>query len=50
VELPPGADPQELLRELVNSGARLSRFELMEPSLHKIFIDLVGEKADPARA
>jgi ABC-2 type transport system ATP-binding protein len=42
VELAAGADPQELLRELVRSGVRLSRFELVEPSLHKIFIDLVG--------
>jgi ABC-type uncharacterized transport system ATPase subunit len=30
---------------LVGSGARLSRFELQEPSLHKIFIDLVGPDA-----
>jgi ABC-type uncharacterized transport system ATPase subunit len=35
-----------VLRALVQSGVRLSRFELMEPSLHKIFIDLVGR--DPA--
>ena len=42
LELAAGADPQELLRELVQSGVRLSRFELMEPSLHKVFIDLVG--------
>ena len=48
VELAPGADPQELLRLLVASGARLSRFQVMEPSLHKIFMDLVGR--DAARA
>jgi ABC-type uncharacterized transport system ATPase subunit len=30
---------------LVSSGARLSRFELAEPSLNKIFIDLVGPEA-----
>jgi ABC-2 type transport system ATP-binding protein len=47
LELASDADPQELLRGLVQSGARLSRFELMEPSLHKIFIDLVGR--DPAQ-
>jgi ABC-2 type transport system ATP-binding protein len=46
LELAPDADPQELLRGLVEAGVRLSRFELMEPSLHKIFIDLVGR--DPA--
>jgi len=42
LELVPGADPQDLLRALVQSGARLSRFQLVEPSLHKIFVDLVG--------
>jgi ABC-2 type transport system ATP-binding protein len=47
LELVPGADPQELLRALVQSGARLSRFQLVEPSLHKIFVDLVGNAADP---
>jgi ABC-2 type transport system ATP-binding protein len=45
LELAPGADPQQVLRRLVTSGARLSRFELQEPSLHKIFIDLVGPEA-----
>lgn len=45
VELPSGTDPQELLRELVRSGVRLARFELVEPSLHKVFIDLVGRDA-----
>ena len=46
LELASDADPQEVLRGLVQSGVRLSRFELVEPSLHKIFIDLVG--GDPA--
>jgi len=45
LELAPGADAQELLRLLVASGARLSRFQVMEPSLHKIFMDLVGPDA-----
>src|SRR5436190_16295510 len=45
-----GADPQEILRGLVNSGARLSRFELASPSLHKIFVDLVGPEAATAAA
>ena len=45
LELSPGSDPQHLLRLLVDSGARLSRFELVEPSLHKVFIDLVGPAA-----
>lgn len=38
-----GADPQELLRRLLSEGARLARFELVEPSLHEIFIAKVGE-------
>ncbi|MEW6735228.1 MAG: ATP-binding cassette domain-containing protein [Acidobacteriota bacterium] len=40
-----GADPQELLRRAIESGARISRFELIEPSLNEIFIAKVG-KAD----
>jgi ABC-2 type transport system ATP-binding protein len=40
--LAPGADPQELLRRLLASGARVTRFELVEPSLHDIFIQKVG--------
>jgi ABC-2 type transport system ATP-binding protein len=38
-----GADAQELLRRLVASEARVTRFELMEPSLHDIFITKVDE-------
>jgi ABC-2 type transport system ATP-binding protein len=45
LELAPGADPQHILRELVASRVRLAKFELQEPSLHKIFIDLVGPGA-----
>ena len=50
LELADGADPQEILRALVSSGARLSRFELASPSLHKIFVDLVGPDAVTAAA
>ncbi len=50
VELAPGADAQEILQALVGSGARLSKFELAAPSLHKIFVDLVGPEAVEARA
>ncbi|MGH9532783.1 MAG: ABC transporter ATP-binding protein [Terriglobales bacterium] len=41
VRLKPGADPQELLRRVAAGGARVSRFELVEPSLEQIFIDAV---------
>lgn len=41
-ELAPGGDSQELLRRLVQSGASIERFELIQPSLHQIFIQRVG--------
>lgn len=50
LELAANADAQEILKALVASGARLSRFELAEPSLNKIFIDLVGPDAATAVA
>ncbi|HXO84764.1 MAG TPA: ATP-binding cassette domain-containing protein [Gemmatimonadales bacterium] len=50
LELAESADAQEILRALVSSGARLSRFELASPSLHKIFVDLVGPDAATAAA
>jgi ABC-2 type transport system ATP-binding protein len=50
VELAPGADPQHLLERLVQAGARLSRFEIAEPTLNKIFLDLVGPEAATAAA
>ena len=42
LELAEGADPQELLRRVVASGAMVQRFELIQPSLHQIFLDRVG--------
>ena len=42
VELAPGADPQVLLRRLVEAGASVQRFELVQPSLHQIFLQTVG--------
>ncbi|HEX7957642.1 MAG TPA: ATP-binding cassette domain-containing protein [Pyrinomonadaceae bacterium] len=43
--LAPGADAQELLRRLLAAGATVTRFELVEPSLHDIFIEKVGGAA-----
>jgi len=43
VLLAPEADPQELLRRLVTSGAVVTKFEMIEPSLNDIFIEKVGE-------
>ncbi len=50
LELAAQADAQQILKALVTSGARLSRFELAEPSLNKIFVDLVGPDAATAAA
>lgn len=38
-----GIDPQVVLERLVEKGARISKFELVEPTLHDIFIDKVRE-------
>jgi ABC-2 type transport system ATP-binding protein len=38
-KLKPGADAQEILKAAVESGAQISRFELLEPSLNEIFIE-----------
>jgi len=45
IELKPGANAQDLLREAVDK-ATITKFELMEPSLEEIFIRTVGEKVD----
>jgi ABC-2 type transport system ATP-binding protein len=42
LELAPGGDPQALLRRLIELGANIERFELMQPSLHQIFLQRVG--------
>jgi len=42
--LKPGADPQELLL-MTADRVRISRFEVLEPSLEEIFIDQVGKHA-----
>ena len=40
-----GADAQEVLRRALAAGARVNRFELVEPSLNEIFIECVTGKA-----
>jgi ABC-2 type transport system ATP-binding protein len=42
IALQKDADPQALLRKLVDAGARVQRFELVQPSLHQIFLEKVG--------
>jgi len=41
-KLKPGADPQEILKAAIQSGAQVMRFELLEPSLNDIFIEKTG--------
>ncbi|HSU25055.1 MAG TPA: DUF4162 domain-containing protein, partial [Pyrinomonadaceae bacterium] len=43
VQLTEGSDPQLLLHRLIESGAVVSKFEQIEPSLNDIFIEKVGE-------
>jgi ABC-2 type transport system ATP-binding protein len=48
IEMAPGADPQVLLRRLVESGASVQRFEMIQPSLHQIFLEKVSGTAPAA--
>jgi len=38
------AQAHKLLARIMESGRRLDKFEIREPSLHEIFVELVGEK------
>lgn len=42
VKLAPDADPQMFLKALINCGASVTKFELIEPSLNDIFLDQIG--------
>jgi ABC-2 type transport system ATP-binding protein len=42
LELAPNGNAQVLLRRLVDAGASIQRFELVQPSLHQIFLQRVG--------
>jgi ABC-2 type transport system ATP-binding protein len=42
LKLVDGADPQEILRRLMALNIRLRRFERIEPSLQRIFLDKAG--------
>jgi len=44
VRLVEGADPQALLQRAVDSGVRIYRFELIEPSLREIFLEKAGHR------
>lgn len=42
-------EPQQLLERLVREGIKLRRFERVEPSLHRIFLDKAGDAAHADR-
>lgn len=42
LELAPNANAQTLLLALVGAGAVIERFELVRPSLHRVFLEKVG--------
>jgi ABC-2 type transport system ATP-binding protein len=50
LQMADGADPEQLLASLVREGVGLRRFEVVEPSLHAIFIAKVGPDAATAHA
>jgi ABC-2 type transport system ATP-binding protein len=43
-----GADPHELLRRCFRDGIELDSFEIYEPTLHDVFLHLVGDDAKVA--
>src|SRR5687767_1453418 len=42
IELAKTGDPQTLLQRIVAAGASITRFEIVQPSLHQIFLERVG--------
>ena len=44
IQLASGADPQAVLRRALETGVRINRFELTEPSLREIFLERVGRR------
>ena len=45
LKLKDGVDPQTVLERLMKTGVRIRRFERIEPSLNRIFLDKAGAEA-----
>ena len=45
VRLRDGADPQALLQAALSAGVQIRRFEIVEPTLHEVFVRHVGDEA-----
>jgi ABC-2 type transport system ATP-binding protein len=45
VTLRDGEDPQAILHRALSAGVSIGRFEILEPTLHEVFVRHVGEDA-----
>jgi len=45
VRLRDGGDPQTLLQAALGAGVKIRRFEIVEPTLHEVFVRHVGGEA-----
>jgi len=50
MQMEPHLPPNQIVEAALQHGGIISRFEVVEPSLPDIFIELVGTPAQPAAA